>query len=216
MKKICIVCSNEYLKSPKVDYKQWDKSRFCGRACFYEYNKHKTWGKECLFCSQQFKVEYSTKKQWDRRKYCSRECMSHGFEKELASFKCEECGLVITKKVKKENKLRFCGNKCAGRAWARTATENRGDMTGDKNPSWKGGITPINHKIRTSIEYILWRKSVFTRDNWTCQECGERGNILHAHHIKPFARYPELRTSIENGITLCYTCHKEIHKKYGN
>jgi hypothetical protein len=30
-----------------------------------------------------------------------------------------------------------------------------------------------------------------------------------------FAEFPELRTSIENGITLSEKAHKEFHKKYG-
>jgi len=85
---------------------------------------------------------------------------------------------------------------------------------GDKNPAWKGGITPENSKIRHSLEYNLWRKAVFERDHHTCQECEKVGGILNAHHIKPFAFFPELRTAIDNGTTLCKECHKT--KTYGN
>lgn len=83
---------------------------------------------------------------------------------------------------------------------------------GDKAPGWKGGVTPRNRLIRGTIELRLWREAVFARDNWTCQECGRRGDRLNAHHIKPFAEYPELRTSIDNGVTLCRVCHIELHK----
>src|SRR3990167_6427585 len=58
------------------------------------------------------------------------------------------------------------------------------------NPNWKGGITPINHKIRSSLEYRLWRKSVFERDGYACIWCGQIGGQLHADHIKPFAYFP--------------------------
>lgn len=82
-----------------------------------------------------------------------------------------------------------------------------------KNPSihhsWKGGITPINNKIRRSREYRLWRTAVFERDNFTCIWCGERGGRLNADHIKPFALFPELRFAIDNGRTLCEDCHKK-------
>ena len=67
----------------------------------------------------------------------------------------------------------------------------------------------------------MWRKAVFERDDYTCQMCGKRsGNginvILHPHHIKRFADYPELRFDVNNGITLCKECHSKVtrHEEY--
>lgn len=80
---------------------------------------------------------------------------------------------------------------------------------GEKNAAWKGGITPLNKKIRNSKEYDDWRIKVFKRDNYTCVECGSRGVTLNADHIKPFAYYPDLRLVIENGRTLCVPCHRK-------
>jgi hypothetical protein len=83
-------------------------------------------------------------------------------------------------------------------------------MPKEKNPNWKGGVTPANQKIRTSTEYKLWRKSVFERDNYRCIWGGKsHGNKLHADHIKPFSLFPELRLAIDNGRTLCEDCHKK-------
>lgn len=84
---------------------------------------------------------------------------------------------------------------------------------GEKHYKWKGGVTPEHVKIRHSLEYRMWRESVFKRDNYTCIWCGARnGNgkriELHADHIKPFAFFPELRFAIDNGRTLCKPCHK--------
>ena len=53
---------------------------------------------------------------------------------------------------------------------------------GERNNMWKGGITPVNHKIRSSLEMKLWRKAVFKRDNWTCVWCRQRGGNLEADH----------------------------------
>lgn len=59
-----------------------------------------------------------------------------------------------------------------------------------------------------SKELIQWRSNVFLRDNWTCQICGIRGRYLEAHHLKSWAKFPELRYELENGVTLCKECHK--------
>lgn len=90
---------------------------------------------------------------------------------------------------------------------------------GEKSYFWKGGITPINRRIRNGMEIRLWREAVFTRDNWTCQKCSRRSKkgeriILNADHIKSFSLYPELRFEIDNGRTLCEECHRKT-KNYG-
>lgn len=85
----------------------------------------------------------------------------------------------------------------------------KGQYAGEKHPQWKGGVTPINLRIRSSSEYKLWRTAVFVRDNYTCIWCGLRGIVIHADHIKPFSLFPELRFAIDNGRTLCIGCHKK-------
>lgn len=88
---------------------------------------------------------------------------------------------------------------------------------GKNNLNWKGGVNPLNLKIRTSLEYKIWRRSVFERDQWMCVLGGKNhGCKLQAHHIKPFARYPELRFDLNNGITLCVNCHINLHKNGKN
>ena len=94
--------------------------------------------------------------------------------------------------------------------------KHREDMLGKKHPNWKGGITPKNDKVRHSLEMKLWRKSIWIRDNFTCQKCQKKGGYLVAHHINNFAEFPELRFAIDNGITFCEKCHRTFHKKYGN
>lgn len=93
----------------------------------------------------------------------------------------------------------------------------KGYMAGSKNGNWKGGTTSINEQIRKSIDYKEWAKSVYIRDNFTCQMCGLkcRAKNIIAHHKKSFAEYPELRFEIDNGIALCRSCHKKMHKEIG-
>lgn len=61
-----------------------------------------------------------------------------------------------------------------------------------------------------TIEVTRWSKAVRKRDGFKCVECGATKK-LHAHHILSFARFPELRVDIDNGVTLCETCHLDAH-----
>ena len=88
-------------------------------------------------------------------------------------------------------------------------------ISGEKSHLWKGGITPINKAIRSSLEYEEWRRKVFERDLYTCQDCGQIGGYLQADHIKPFAYFPDLRFELSNGRTLCIDCHKKTDTYMG-
>lgn len=62
--------------------------------------------------------------------------------------------------------------------------------------------------------YKKWRVSVYKRDNFQCQMPGCKSKKrLNAHHIKRWADNPALRFNVNNGITLCYNCHKKIHNR---
>jgi len=129
---------------------------------------------------------------------------------------CGNCKKEFFVWPSKKDTAKFCSKDCSNKYKKGRPTWNKGlkgYKAGKEHYNWKGGITPINHKIRTSVEYKLWRKSVFERDHYTCIWCGAKnGNgkriIFHADHIKPFAKYPELRFAIDNGRTLCIDCHK--------
>lgn len=58
-----------------------------------------------------------------------------------------------------------------------------------------------------------WRDAVLCRDRDRCVHCGSRQR-LEADHIKPVALYPELRFNVENGRTLCHSCHSKT-ETYG-
>lgn len=93
----------------------------------------------------------------------------------------------------------------------------KGYKAGKENNMWKGGISSANDKIRKTEEYKDWVMNVYKRDYYTCQDCGIkcRAKNIISHHIKSFAEYPESRFDINNGITLCRSCHKKRHKEIG-
>ena len=111
----------------------------------------------------------------------------------------------------------FLGKKHSNETKIKIILKLRGQIKGYKFSkgnipwNWKGGVTPLNEKIRHSLEMNQWRRAVFERDNYTCQFCKARnGNgkkiILNADHIKPFSKFPELRFDVNNGRTLCFEC----------
>lgn len=82
-----------------------------------------------------------------------------------------------------------------------------GDVKGENSHNWKGGISQVNARLRQTKEQIAWNRQVKERDNYTCVWCGHYNKSNHADHIKPFALFPELRLSLDNGRTLCANCH---------
>lgn len=146
--------------------------------------------KECLQCGIVFHPRFAN------RKYCSKKCDGLSKTKDR-SRSCIICKISFSAR---SIKTKFCSQECYTKSGIRAPK-------GEKNPHWKGGITPINRLIRNSIENKLWRKAVFERDKYTCVWCGQVSGRLNADHIKPFALYPELRFAIDNGRTLCLSCH---------
>lgn len=98
---------------------------------------------------------------------------------------------------------------------------------GERNHSWRGGISPIAYRLRRSTRFKEWRTAIFVRDDFTCRLCGARGGEIHPHHQVAFSfllrtlialyqgydnQYQRLLDShllwsITNGQTLCKPCH---------
>lgn len=63
----------------------------------------------------------------------------------------------------------------------------------------------------------LIRQMCFERDNWGCQKCGatNKESQLHCHHVKGYTQNKILGNDIDNVITLCKECHKDVHSARG-
>lgn len=147
---------------------------------------------------------------------CSKLFMVHGYRKNTARFCSPPCqasarfkghNFCVGRKLSKEHKEKI--GMASRTYWGARKGKPRPELRGANHPQWKGGTGTKRHQLMSKIEYKLWRIAVFTRDNYTCQMCKTRGVVLEADHIKPWALYPELRYAIDNGRTLCVSCHRQ-------
>ena len=180
----CLECKKEFKTYPsKIKV---GKAKYCSYFC-YNKNKKGPWKKGTRF-SEEYKQKLSKCRMGQKSGMKGKH---HSLEtKKKISRVLKEKGIGFQPNYIPWNK----GKKCDWEA-------------GKKSYWWKGGITKKRFEIYNSLEYKLWRKAVFERDNYTCRFCNQRGGKIEADHIKPFALYPELRFAIDNGRTLCKECH---------
>ena len=130
---------------------------------------------------------------------------------------CQYCGEKYTVQKYREQTSHYCSHKCAGLARFKGSNHPQWGkvklyMVGENNPNWNGG-TSINNKNRHHQQgYANWRRRVFDRDGYTCQNCGKTNCFLEAHHIISWKDSIEKRFDIDNGITLCKECHAKLDK----
>lgn len=92
---------------------------------------------------------------------------------------------------------------------AETVEKRASKMRGVLNPKWITDRSQLAKKQeRNDSAYQEWRKSVRDRDGWVCKMSnGDCLGKVVAHHILPWAKFPELRYETNNGITLCRFHH---------
>jgi hypothetical protein len=212
--------------------------------------------KTCEICNNLFERKSgSSTKIWERRVVCSMKCLilwdrkhnigykkGHPGYKNSGSFKT---GIVpwntnthfqsnnSLEKYRKENNnvSAFKGRKQTEEAKQkiRIARAKQVFPTGPEHWNYKHGQSPFRTRLYNTYLYKKWRSTIFERDNYTCQFCGQRGGRLNVDHIKPFSlivkenkitTIEEAKKCLElwnlsNGRTLCFPCHFKT-ETYGN
>jgi hypothetical protein len=197
--KQCLTCSRTFQRPYNYgNATQWSKSKFCSIECRIKYGRITV---TCPVCGKQFDTLKCR-----HRKYCSRNCSNKANppprQGVITGKTCVTCGKEFFVKGKKRRLTQLtCSKSC-----------RRGAL----HPNWREGKTPLFYAIRQSVEYKEWRMAVYKRDYWTCRLCKIKQKHPVAHHIKSFREYPELRFDVNNGMTLCRSCHKKVHKEIGS
>lgn len=133
-----------------------------------------------------------------------------------------QCG---KEKDTRANICRSCASKIKGAA-GRGVSRNKGKATWNKgkkqSPEWiqkrlesrgmKYNEGPVWTKGERGAKNS-WSRAVKKRDR-CCVYCHSTDK-LHAHHILSAHKHPEFRLFVDNGITLCYSCHWDEHRLNG-
>ena len=141
--------------------------------------------------------------------------------KKYTHLKCKYCNNYLPLRKPSEQGI-FCNRICYGK-WRSV------NCTKEKASAFKHGKCKLHSLIRANKIYRDWVLSIFKRDNFTCQECGDnKGGNLQAHHICPFSKLCRENNinsindaknckklwDLTNGKTLCIICHKKT-ENYG-
>ena len=141
----------------------------------------------------------------------------------LRTGRTRSCGCLSSSGIKKGRVSGFFG-KNHTEEWKQNKSKAN---KGKNNPNCKKcGVLSSRYDSTISDEqrydqrqypkYDLWREAIYKRDKYLCQYCGQGGGKLNAHHLESYTINPGLRTTLENGATLCVKCHKNFHHNYGN
>jgi len=132
---------------------------------------------------------------------------------------CVDCGIKLANKYMGPERCAKC------------AAKNR---RGENHPMWQGGVSTLYKIIQRNL-WKQWKRPILERDGFKCQWCGQVKN-LEVHHLRrlviirddvmkannhlsvdsyddraELARLIVEVHTLEDGITLCYSCHKSCH-----
>lgn len=221
---VCKQCGKPMPKRPPCH-----AGKFCSRECAWEAKKKTLTPKTCAVCGCQWMPTNTT--QAKRNKTCSWECAKKMLAQAPRKRKplpiCQQCGKEFKPKGRAYGKAKFCDRKCSAahrmaqpgeleRVKKIAATGRNGwteesrasyleNMTGEKNPAWKGGVTfmrkhgnykPIKY-VRCPAEFLpMARKDGYVMEHrlivaQRLGRCLSRTEVVHHVNHDPQDNRPE-------------------------
>lgn len=159
------------------------------------HNKMPIEYKKCIQCDNEFIIN----REFSSKKFCCHEC---SVDNKRGVPLSEEHKL----KVKLNHARHWVGRKLTKEQIEKLTYHSKGNKY-----AYKNGTTPELRRVRNSWEMLEWKKKIYAKCGFSCSICFCKNKKLNAHHIKEFSKYPELRFDVNNGVALCYECHRAVH-----
>jgi len=203
----CMQCGREVRFPRSYLAKDPGYGQYCSKACA-SAGKRQSVTVQCATCGKTFERTPSQSAMgWG--KFCSKTCAGRA-ARTRQEFRCAECGRLSTvvPARRADGRGKFCSRACKER-----------HERGANHWKWRGGLTS-ERQVWENNGGRRWATACRRRDAWMCQLCGEgipkRSRLAHVHHKASFALYPELRSELANGVTLCERCHLGfVHRAVG-
>ena len=215
----CRSCRNAYLKL----YRKDNKESISEKAKNKRINNIEHFKEKGRLNRYKNKKQISEKGKIYNRKYTSYDKSTY--------LTVEECPRLADDGVSLEVKCKYCGSyfKPTNMQVTRRIQSIKGQQSGESSlyctvnckrscgTYWKVRYTK-EQSINTSREVQPeLRKLVLERDDYKCKKCNKSKDQipLHCHHIDPVVCNPIESADIDNCITLCKDCHRDVHNQDG-
>lgn len=132
----------------------------------------------------------------------------------ILEVKCAYCGKwFIPAKIDTRNRIQALNDEIRGEGRFYCSENCKNECPIYHKQKWpKGFKSATSREVQPEL-----RQMCFERDNFTCQKCGkpqdELETGLHCHHVEGIRWEPLESADLDKVITLCKTCHIEVHKQ---
>lgn len=217
----CVFCGDEF-EVPGNNLDQKYCSRRCSSRSRSQEQKAKRPRNNCVNCGRLFRVKPSKE---EIRKYCSAKCSTEA-RRDRVEVTCAECGDVFDVASGEASDRMFCSKDCV-----HSAQQSRTELECVECGSLFE-VTPfqasqrvfcsadcVHENLREDQDNVprrgvFWenqREMCLSRDDYTCQACGEQRRELQVHHIIPARHFDrgeeQTAHSLSNLVSLCPECH---------
>lgn len=203
----CANCGKHFQK--KASQARYHQRHFCNRACRGKWQtRQATVSYSCDWCGGIFEgLKCRVRRQ---HIFCSVRCYgewqaANRIGENAANWRGGPVELTCAMCGKRFQRPRcwhptYCSRECRG-------IKLRKIFSGSGNPAWQGGITKLR---RSRHHQRSWPRFVKERAAYRCELCGSTDRVC-AHHITHYATDPSMANDPNNGICLCFICHRAAH-----